>query len=74
MVPVNQVEHNDMVATLVAIGIQKSEAEIVIASRKTAFNKALREYKKEAGAKGSQSRKSQRTSKHVESQHSQNGV
>ena len=42
-VPMNQIEQKGMVEALVAKGIQQTEAELVIASRKSAFNKALRE-------------------------------
>ena len=43
-VPQNLIEHNLIVARLVDGGSLPSEAEIVIASRKTAFNKAFREF------------------------------
>ena len=38
-VPLNQLEHNEVVANLIKGGSLPSEAELVIASRKTAFNK-----------------------------------
>ena len=44
--PANQIEHNLIVARLMDGGSLRSEAEQAIASRKAAFNKALREFKK----------------------------
>ena len=46
-VPSNLVEHNPIVARLMEGESLHAEAELTIATRKTAFNKALREYKKE---------------------------
>ena len=46
LVPTNLVEHNLIVARLVSGGSLPAEAEQTIASRKAAFNKALREFKK----------------------------
>ena len=46
-VPTNLIEHNLIVARLVSAGSLPAEAEQTIASRKAAYNKALREYKKE---------------------------
>ena len=48
-VPQNQIEHNLIVARLVTGGSLQSEAELVVASRKTAFNKAHRELKHDQG-------------------------
>ena len=48
-VPQNQIEHNQIIARLVEGGSIPSKAELVIASRKTAFNKALREFKRDQG-------------------------
>ena len=73
-VPTNQVEHNLIVSNLMAGGSLQSEAELVFTARKNAFNKAMREYKKETGIKQQQGRKSTRNSKHVGSQQSQNGL
>ena len=47
LVPTNLVEHNLVVARLVSAGTLPAEAEQTIALRKAAFNKAVREYKKE---------------------------
>ena len=47
LVPSNLVEHNLIIARLVSGGSLPAEAEQTIASRKTAFNKALREFKKD---------------------------
>ena len=47
LVPTNLIEHNLIVARLISGGSLPAEAEQTIASRKAAFNKALREYKKE---------------------------
>ena len=47
---------------------------VTIAARKTAFNKALREYKKEQGAKGSGAKKQTRKSNNVGTQQSQNAI
>ena len=49
------------------------EAELVIMSRKTAFNKALREYKKENGQNLAGPKKGSKKSEHVSSHLSQNG-
>ena len=49
LVPSNQIEHNLILARLVNGGSLPAKAEQVIAGGKTAFNKALREYKKEHG-------------------------
>ena len=46
LVPTNLIEHNLIVARLISGGSLPAEAEQTIASRKAAFNKALREYKK----------------------------
>ena len=45
-VPYDQLEHDSMVARLVAGGSLESEAEQTIANRKLLFNRAMREYKK----------------------------
>ena len=45
-VPRDAIEHKEMVARLVTGGSLLSEAESIIAARKTAFNKANREFKK----------------------------
>ena len=76
-IPANLVEHNLVVSNLVAAGSQRAEAEATIASRKTAYNKALRDYKKVAGLNQkqiqTQARKSSRTSKQQSSQSTDNG-
>ena len=73
-VPTNQIEHNQIVAGLMAGGSLESEAELVFSERKTAHNKALREYKKEYGQRQSQGKKSTKNSKQVSSQQSQHGM
>ena len=72
-VPSNLVKHNLIVSRLMAAGSLASEAELVIASRKIAFNKALGEYKKENGQNLADPKKGPKNSKHVSSQLSQNG-
>ena len=75
-VPQNLTEHNLIVARLADGGSLPSEAEIVIASRKTAFNKALREYKRDqglnSGPKKVTRQNAAKTSKHVAQNSSQN--
>ena len=56
--PSNQIEHDLIVANLLLGGSLQSEAEPVISARKTAFNKAFRDFKKETGTKSTQSKKS----------------
>jgi hypothetical protein len=46
MIPLNKTEHEYVIRKLVLGGSSISEAELVIASRKTAFNKANKEFKK----------------------------
>ena len=77
-VPQNQSEHKQIVAKLVEGGSTPSEAELVIASRKTAFNKAIREYKRDLGQipgprKGLRQSGS-KTSKHVTQNSTQDGI
>ena len=45
-VPIDPQEHKAMIDRLVAAGTMINEAEQIISTRKTAFNKACREYKK----------------------------
>jgi hypothetical protein len=47
--PLTGVEHNSMVAKLRLGGLTENEAEQTKSFRKTAFNKAVREFKKESG-------------------------
>ena len=54
-------------------GSLQSEAEQVMETRKNAFNKALRDYKKETGFKPAQTKRTQKNSKQVDTQQSQNG-
>ena len=70
-VPTNQFEHNQVVAGLVSGGSSQAEAEQVIASRKTAFNKAMKDYKKER--KQSFGKKQTRSSKNAAQRQSQDG-
>jgi hypothetical protein len=46
MVPLNQVQHTEMISGLVSAGISPIEAEQIISIRKNTFNKACREWKK----------------------------
>ncbi len=48
-VPQDELEHSVMLERLVQGGLSTQEAELTIAARKTAYNKACREYKKDAG-------------------------
>ena len=52
MIPLNKTEHEDVIRKLVLGGSSISEAELVIASRKTAFNKANKEFKKNHNSSG----------------------
>ncbi len=52
MIPLNKTEHEDVIRKLVLGGSSISEAELVIASRKTAFNKANKEFKKNLNSSG----------------------
>ena len=72
-VPVNKIEHNQMVERLVSGGSLASEAEQVIAGRKTAFKKALREHKRDNTPKTINTRRNSKNSKPVANQASQNG-
>ena len=63
MVPTNLIEHNLIVARLVGAGSLASEAEQTIALRKAAFNKALREYKKENNQNANQNATKKRQDK-----------
>ena len=75
-VPANQVEHNLLITNLMAGGSLRHEAEATIASRKNAYNKALREYKKETGLNQkqlqTQLKKTTRSSKQNSSQSTEN--
>ena len=65
-VPKNRLEHESFVTKLVQSGLTKTEAEQALSSRRAAFNKACREYKKESTkAVKSQSKKSNKTSKNA---------
>ena len=46
LVPANKTEHEDMVSTLMKAGIRYTEAEQLIALRKTSFNRACKDFKK----------------------------
>jgi hypothetical protein len=46
LVPANKAEHDEMIRTLVKAGIGQPEAEQVISLRKTAYNKACKDFKK----------------------------
>ena len=70
--PANQIEHNLIIARLMDGGSSKSEAEHAISTRKAAFNKALREFKKEKGG-APNTRRGSKNGKHVTSQSNQNG-
>ncbi len=48
LVPGTKAEHEQMIDRLIQGGSLLGEAEQIIASRKTAFNKALKEFKKQA--------------------------
>jgi hypothetical protein len=64
-----------MVERLVAGGSSVAEAELIISSRKSAFNKANREYKRGPGKQMKQSQKKEtRQSKHVEKDHDDYGA
>ena len=67
-VPANLVEHNLIVQRLLSGGSNRAEAEQTIALRKTAFNKALREHKRDNNQSAPRSintRKNSKTSKPV---------
>ena len=73
LVPTNLIKHNLIVARLVSAGSLPAEAEQTIASRKTAYNKALREFKKENPSSQNQnSNKATRQSKLSKNNQSQN--
>ena len=69
---------NLMVARLVSGGSLHAEAEQIIGMRKTAFNKALREYKKDNSSSqnstNSTGKKTNRQSKHARNQSTQNAI
>ena len=70
--PSNQFEHNLIVTRLMEGGSLRSEAEQAISSRKAAFNKALREYKK-SNVNPLVNKRGNKNSKHTNSQSNQNG-
>ena len=74
LVPTSLLEHNQIIACLVGGGSLPAEAEQIIAMRKTALNKALREYKKENqnSQSASSGKKSNRQNKQARSQLTQN--
>ena len=75
LIPANETEYNQMVERLVAGGSSVVEAELIISSRKSAFNKANREYKRGPGKQTKQSQKKEtRQSKHVEKDHDDYGA
>ena len=64
-VPSNKVEHDEMIRSLVKAGIRQSEAEQIISMRKTAYNKASKDFKKPPNKCGKQTqKKAKRMSKH----------
>ena len=73
-VPTNQIEHSLIVARLVSGGSLPAEAEQIITSHKTDFNKSLREFKKAQTQASTQANKrNTKNSKHVNSQLTNNG-
>ena len=75
LVPTNKVEHTLMVARLVSGGSPQAEAEQIITQRKAAYNKALRDFKKDlnAGQQSNPTRRTGRQGKHVKDQSTNNG-
>ena len=73
-VPVNMIEHNLIIDRLVSGGSLQAEAEQTIAGRKTAFNKALREFKKDQLPKSTaNTRRNSKNSKPLNAQLTQDG-
>ena len=66
LIPESKLEHEEAIETLVQAGVRQTEAEQIISLRKTAFNKACKEFKKlpTKGMKQYQ-KKTKRTSKLV---------
>ena len=74
-VPLDDLDHISMVKRLVLGGLSSHEAEQTISSRKTAFNKACRDYKKESGKIGKwQKKKNEKLSKTDSNTPNQNGI
>ena len=74
-VPLDDLDHVSMVKRLVLGGLSSHEAEQTISSRKTAFNKACRDYKKESGKIGKwQKKKNEKLSKTDSNTPNQNGI
>ena len=67
MIPLSKTEHEEVVRKLVLGGSSVSEAELVIATRKTAFNKANKEFKKKS-MPGVANMKKSRTSRKLSNQ------
>ena len=70
------IEHNLAVADLMNGGSLRAKAEQVINGRKLAYNRALREFKKEMeppSTRNGYPRKSNKNGKHVSSQGTQDG-
>ena len=72
MVPLNQVQHTEMISSLVSAGISPIEAEQIISIRKNAFNKACREWKKMTES-NSITKKSNKSSKIAVTKANRNG-
>lgn len=73
-VPESETHHNEIIGKLVLGGSTKEEAELIIASRRTAFNKALRLHKKPSNKTPKvDKKKASKQSKNVSSSQSQNG-
>jgi hypothetical protein len=74
-VPLDELDHISMVERLVLGGLSSQEAEQTISSRKTAFNKACREFKKESGKVNRwQKKKNEKLSKTDCNNPNQNGI
>jgi hypothetical protein len=72
MVPSNQVQHTEMISSLVCAGISPTEAEQIISIRKNAFNRACREWKKMTES-NSTTKKSNKSSKNAVTKSNKNG-
>ena len=65
LVPEDETEHNLMVERMVSAGLLRSEAELNIAARKAAFNKACKEFKKAESKQPKTSKRNTKMRKHV---------
>ena len=65
LVPSNETEQNLMIEKMMLAGLLRSEAELNIAARKTAYNKAIKDFKKTENKQPKFTKRNNKSKKHV---------